>query len=244
MTKRQVAKNIATLSTAHFQRQELKFFVDNHIIEALIPEFNAYIERDHYSAKGSYPIYSVYFDTEDWQAFYSKLAGNKRRQKFRIRSYYKNPKPDEPVFVEIKEKDGGTVYKRRSPVNLSEVEELIKGRPISVNTPVIDEWRFAVLRNSLKPKLLNSYNRLAFASKHFPGLRVTIDQDLAYSVPSGLDFAIPTRKAYWANGKSVVEIKFDRYVPKFIVEIIRRYNLTQVPVSKYCDSVISHYLLF
>lgn len=244
MTKHTVTKNIATLSTAHFQRQELKFFVDNHLIEALIPEFNAYIKRDDFCKDRAYPIYSIYFDTADWQAFYTKLDGNKRRQKFRVRSYYPNPRDDEKVFIEVKEKNSGTVYKRRSPIKFGEVKELITGAPISIKTPVVDEWRYAVLKNAIKPKLLNRYTRLAFASEHFPGLRVTIDQDLSYAMVNSLDFNQPTRGAYWSNGKSVIEIKFDRYVPMFIVDIIRRYNLTQVPVSKYCDSVISHYLLF
>lgn len=243
MPKPRVTKNIATISTAHFQRQELKYFVDNHLIDALIPEFNAYIDRDRFSERGPYEIHSVYFDTEDWQAFYSKLDGNQRRQKFRIRSYVINPSEEDNVFIEVKEKNNGTVYKRRSPIKLKDARKVITGVPIEKKLPVIDEWRYAVLKNSIKPRLLNSYTRFAFSSEHFPGLRVTIDQKLTFTMTNRVDFTQPTRSAHWSYGKSVIEIKFDRYVPQFIIDIIRRYNLTQVPVSKYCDSVISHYLL-
>lgn len=243
MGKIPITKNVATSALAHFQRQELKFFVDNHIINALIPEFNAYIRRDRYSEHGPYEIHSVYFDTIDWQAFYTKIDGNKRRQKFRIRSYTIDPSEDDTVFIEIKEKYDGTVYKRRSPIPFREAKKVITGAKIDGGSSVVEEWRYAVLRNSIKPRLLNNYTRMAFSSEHFPGLRVTIDQNLTFAMTNKVEFTTLSRSAYWAHGKSVVEIKFDRYVPRFIIDIIRRYNLTQAPVSKYCDSVISHYLL-
>lgn len=243
MPKPRVTKNIATISTAHFQRQELKYFVSNHLIDALIPEFNAFIERDRFSKFGPYEIHSIYFDTEDWQAFYSKLDGNQRRQKFRIRSYILDPSEEDNVFIEVKEKYNGTIFKRRSPIKFKDAKTIITGARIEKDSPIVEEWRYGVLKNSLKARLLNSYTRFAFSSEHFPGLRVTIDQNLSFTMTNSVDFTQPTRNAYWSYGKSVVEIKFDRYVPQFIIDIIRRYNLTQVPVSKYCDSVISHYLL-
>lgn len=238
-----VTKNIATTKVAHFQRQELKYFISNHLVDLLIPELENYMQRDRFSINGPYEIYSIYFDTIDWQAFYSKLDGNQRRQKFRIRSYIANPKLDQNVFMEVKEKTSDTINKRRTPVYFEDAALLAKGQAIEKESPVVDEWRFAVLRNSIKPKLLNSYTRMAYASEHFPGLRITIDQDLRYTMTNRLEFNQPTQTAYWAFQKSVIEIKFDRYVPQFVVDLLRRYNLTQTPVSKYCDSVISHFLL-
>lgn len=241
--KHRITKNIATTRVAHFQRQELKYFIDNHIVDNLIPDLENFMQRDRFSINGPYEIHSVYYDTYDWQAFYSKMDGNERRQKFRIRSYIADPKSDQNVFVEVKEKNGNTVNKRRTPVFYADVKHLVRGEVIEKESPVVDEWRYAVLRNALKPKLLNSYTRMAYSSEHFPGLRVTIDQDLRYAMTDRLEFNIPTHVAFWANQKSVVEIKFDRYVPQFVLDLVRRYNLTQTPVSKYCDSVISHYLL-
>lgn len=238
-----ITKNIVTDYATRFQREELKFFIDNHLVSVLIPDLLNFMERDHYSVKGPYPIYSIYFDTIDWQAFYSKLDGNERRQKFRIRSYVAHPQPDDLVYLEIKEKLNGTVFKRRTNLPMKDAEALVRGEIVDKDSPIIDEWRFAMLRNSLRPKILNTYRRTAYHSEQFQGLRVTIDQDMHYAVTQGFSYNIPTRLAFWSHRKSVIEVKFDRYVPAFIVDMIRKYNLTRVPVSKYCDSVISHYLL-
>lgn len=238
-----VTRNVTTNYVTRFQREEMKFFVDNKIVDLLILEFANFMQPDSYSQKGPYAIHSVYFDTLDWQAFYTKMDGNERRQKFRIRSYVEKPESSETVFVEIKGKVGQTVFKRRTPVNYADAKRLAYGLSVDKSSPIIDEWRFGLLRNALKPKILNSYHRLAFHSENFPGLRITIDQNLRYTLTNQLSFDQPLRSGYWSMKKSVIEIKFDRYLPQFVINIIHRYNLKQSPISKYCDSVISHFLL-
>lgn len=238
-----ITKNIVTDYATRFQREELKFFIDNHLVDIFVPELLNFMNRDKYSQSGPYPIYSVYFDTIDWQAFYTKLDGNERRQKFRVRSYVAQPKPHDPVYLEIKEKQNGTVFKRRTNLDFKDAITLATGAPIEKDSPIIDEWRFALLRNSLRPKILNTYKRTAYHSEQFQGLRITIDQDMRYAMTHELAYTTPTRIGFWSDRKSVIEVKFDRYVPAFVVELIRKYNLTRTPVSKYCDSVISHFLL-
>ena len=236
-----VVKNIVTSSLTKYERQELKYYVSNRIVDLVVAEISNFMQHDHYSQHGPYEIHSVYFDTSDWQAFYSKLDGNRHRQKFRVRSYTQNPKNNENVFLEIKEKKGGTVYKRRIPMIYKDVKQLIEDYSSEISSPVIDEWRYALIRNRIKPCLLNAYTREAFISEHYPGLRITIDRDLTYSMTNYMMFDLPLRHAYWSRDKSVIEVKFDRYVPQFVVDIILKYNFTQTPVSKYCECVISHF---
>lgn len=240
---KQITKNVVTSSVGEFQRLEIKYVVSNNIIDAFIPHLENYMQPDPFSKDGFYQIYSVYFDTHDWQAFDAKMAGLPRRQKFRIRTYYPNPKPAEPVFLEVKEKRGMNIYKRRTPLPLKDVKKMLEGEKLDTQNPVYAEWRHALIRNSLKPKLLNNYARLAFESEHYPGLRVTIDRDIKYCMTHELQFDLPTRNVNWSHEKSVLELKFDRYVPQFMGDLIKQYNLSYEPVSKYCDSVISNYLL-
>jgi SPX domain protein involved in polyphosphate accumulation len=236
-------KNITTSSVTQFQRVELKYVISNNLVDILIPELLNHLGPDSFSKEGFYEIYSVYFDTQDYQAFYSKMDGNSHRKKYRIRSYYPNPKADEEVFLEVKEKSDNTVSKRRTPIPFGAIPDLQQGIASPKDTPVAREWRYALIKNSLKPKLLNSYRRMAFISEHFPGLRVTIDRDIKYSMTNTVDFDLPTRNVLWSHQYTIIEIKFDRYVPQFIVEMLRRHNLSKEPVSKYCNSVMSNYLL-
>lgn len=243
MSKKHITKNIVTSSVSEFQRLEIKYLISNNIVDILIPDLLQHLEYDSYSINGEYDIFSVYFDTQDLQAFEAKMAGNNKRQKFRIRSYYPNPDPDENVFIEIKEKNNNSVFKRRAPLAMKHVEGLMNGQWLDNQNPVYDEWRYALVRNALKPVLMNSYQRSAFVSEHFPGLRITIDKNIRYTMTHEVAFDLPTRSVNWAHDYSVIEIKFDRYMPHFVDYLVKRYNLTSQPVSKYCDSVISHYLL-
>jgi len=238
-----ITKNVVTSSVGEFQRLELKYVVPNNIVDVFVPHLENYMQYDPFSKEGFYDIFSVYFDTHDWQAFDAKMAGLPRRQKFRIRTYYPEPKLTEPVFLEVKEKRGQNVFKRRTPLPFEDVKKMLEGVALDTQNPVYNEWRHALIRNSLKPKLMNRYARLAFISEHYPGLRVTIDRDIQYAMTHEVRFDLPTRNMRWSQEKSVLELKFDRYVPQFMVDLIRQYNLTYEPVSKYCDSVISNYLL-
>lgn len=237
-------KNVVIKDDSKYNRKEYKYLVPNRIIDILIPDILMHMTYDSFSRNGYYPIYSVYFDTIDLQTFSNKMAGLQHRRKFRVRSYHPDVKPDEPVFLEVKEKNTNRIFKRRVPLSLEQVSDLtIKKEDILPGNSVVDEWRYELIKSNLKPSLLNYYKRLAFVSKMYPGLRITIDRDISYTQTQSVDFNLPTSKVSWAHDKSVVEIKFDNFVPLFVVDMIRRYSLSAEPVSKYADSVISGYSL-
>lgn len=245
MSQDYTATNVVTSSVNEYERIELKYMIPSNVVDIIVPTLLNYMVLDPFSKKadGYYDIYTVYFDTFDWQAFYSKMDGNLHRQKFRIRSYNPTPKPNEPVFIEIKEKHGNTIFKRRAPLSVKNSKNLLHGMPLKTENPVYSEWKYNLARNTLRPRLLNTYKRLAFVSEYFPGLRVTIDRDIGYAMSGEIDFNVPTRKIEWSHDTCVIEIKFYKWAPQFIIDMLRQYNLTMEPVSKYCYSVMSNYLL-
>lgn len=243
LVARHPVKNVVQGHTNHFRRTELKYLVHNSVIDGLLPYLESHMELDKFSEQGFYSIYSVYFDTQDWQAFYSKLDGAEHRQKFRIRSYYSTPGINDHVFIEIKEKFDLLVTKRRDAATLGTIQNLMDGAPSQSDSAVYDEWRYNIIRNTIKPRLLNSYDRLAFESIHYPGLRVTLDRNISAAMTNTIDFDMLTRPLFWADNYSVVEIKFREYVPEFIMTMLRHNNLSREAISKYCYSVMSNYLL-
>jgi len=239
-----MVKNVVLEDASRYNRKEYKYLVPNRIIDILIPDILMYMDYDDFSKDGYYPIYSIYFDTIDLQTFSNKVAGLQHRRKFRVRSYHPNVKPNEPVFLEIKEKNTNRIFKRRVGLSLEETLSLTKHKNnVSPNNQVTDEWRYELIKNNLKPCLLNYYQRLAFISRTYPGLRITIDRDISYLYTQELDFNLPTKKVSWAHNKSVIEVKYDSFIPLFVLDMIRRYGLTAEPVSKYADSIISGYSL-
>lgn len=236
-------RNVATHTKMAFDRQEFKYFIPLNMVDVIIAQLDQHLKRDRFSQDDYYDVHSIYFDTHDWQAFYSKMDGNLHRKKLRIRTYNVFPEPDERVFAEIKEKNNREILKRRVAVKYKNLRQLLNGEPNHERSNVYDEWRFSLLRNTLKPKLLNSYRRLAFQSYSVDGLRITIDKDVSYLVTDSIDFSQPTKHVTWAHDYCVMEIKFRQYIPVQIASIIKSHNLTQAAISKYSDSVISNFLL-
>lgn len=237
-------RNIVRSGGGSFDRKEYKFMIPNEIIDIVIPDLLRHLEYDEFSRHGFYPIWSVYFDTYDLQMYSSKMAGLMHRRKLRVRTYQSDPEDDEPVFLEVKEKNGSRIHKKRMPLTVQQLNDLITNKHLpDVDDPAYVDWRYALIKDGVRPHFLNYYKRQAFESESYPGLRITIDRDISYSPVSSVDFNLPLKKVYWAHTHSVIEIKFDVYLPLFIVEMIRRYNFTAIPISKYADSVISNFFL-
>lgn len=252
MAKDSATKNSQTVTeedsldyVLNFQRHELKYFIPKERMEILIPELLRYMKFDDYSADGYYNLYSVYFDTEDWQAFYEKLDGIERRKKFRLRSYTANPKPDTPIMIEVKEKNKDIILKRRAAVKYKDLNKfLINKEKILEDDSAHDEWRYNLLRNGLKPKILIAYERKAFVPRQHGDWRVTIDRNVSHSfVKDGTDFGADTRLTQWARNYTVLEVKYGTYPPKFVIDLIRKYNLRNEAISKFADSIITHHNL-
>lgn len=226
----------------NFQRHEFKYFIPKHRMENLVPELLHFMKFDDYSGTDYYPLHSIYFDTEDWQAYYEKLDGIERRKKFRIRSYTNNPKPDTKVMLEIKEKNKDVILKRRVPVPFKDIPKFVTGQPILEDNAAHDEWRYALIRNNLRPKILISYERRAFMPVNHGDWRITIDRNVSYAmVKSATDFGANTKPTKWAGKYTVLEVKFDKHPPKFVIDLIRKYNLSNEAISKFTESVISNY---
>ena len=229
-----------------FQRHEWKYYLPNDLIEIIIPEILPYMDYDPYCEGGKYyDLFSVYYDTEDWQSYYEKLDGIERRKKFRLRSYVQNPKGKDLVMMEVKEKNKDIILKRRASVDISVMEKLRYGLPSSSPDAVYDEWRFNIVRNAIKPRILIAYQRLAFKAKHHPNLRITLDRHIQHGMvkdPSD-PFATELRNTQFSRKYSVLEIKFKDNPPKFVIDLVKKYNLSNEAISKFCESVTTNYSL-
>ena len=75
------------------------------LLEGMAP----YRKKDAY---GAYTICNIYYDTGDWRLIRKSLEKPVYREKLRVRSYGV-PTGDDKVFVELKKKYDGVVYKRR-----------------------------------------------------------------------------------------------------------------------------------
>lgn len=92
-----------------FERYEKKYRLTAERQRAILQGMAPYMKKDAY---GAYTICNIYYDTPDWRLIRTSLEKPVYKEKLRVRSYGV-PGEDGRVFVELKKKYDGVVYKRR-----------------------------------------------------------------------------------------------------------------------------------
>ena len=114
-----------------FERRELKYRITDAQRAALEAAFGARMVPDEH---GESTICNIYYDTADYRLIRASLEKPAYKEKLRLRSYGVT-EPGGEVFLELKKKYKGIVYKRRITLPEDAAGEFIAGRARSVNTP-------------------------------------------------------------------------------------------------------------
>ncbi len=106
-----------------FKRKEKKYLINLAQYEAIIEGISSYMECDHY---GNTRIDSLYYDTPDRMLISRSLEKPLYKEKLRVRSYgpYSSAST---VFIEIKKKFKGIVYKRRIKMTKEGARSFLSG---------------------------------------------------------------------------------------------------------------------
>src|SRR5262245_33363082 len=156
------------------QRFELKYFVTEETALMVRDFVRSYLDFDEYSVgkpNYSYPVHSLYLDSDDLQLYWETINGNKNRYKLRLRYY--STQPDAPVFFEIKRRVNNCIMKQRGGVRQDAVATLLRGHLPQMEHLVSKApnhltalQNFCHLSNSIlaKPKVHIFYMREAYVS--------------------------------------------------------------------------------
>lgn len=106
-----------------FERYEKKYMLTPAQLRVMLTGMKAHMVPDQY---GKYTICNIYYDTPDWRLIRASLEKPVYKEKLRVRSYGVAA-PEGKVFVEIKKKFDGVVYKRRITAPAPLVEPLLGG---------------------------------------------------------------------------------------------------------------------
>ena len=217
-----------------FKRHELKFLVNDDQRAALEAVFAGTMEPDPY---GESTICNVYYDTPDFRLIRASLEKPVYKEKLRSRSYGPAA-PDGTVFLELKKKYDGIVYKRRIALTAQAVEDYFADTaPLPSDGQIareIDYFR-AFYRN-LRPTLYLSYDRCAFFSNVSRDLRVTFDRHIAWRREALRLTAPAGGREVLAPGWSLMEIKAADAIPFWLVRTLSRENIRQTSFSKYGEA--------
>ncbi len=224
-----------------FNRFEVKYFLPTRQVPELVAEFADYTRPDPHSlGEWGYPIFSVYWDTSDFQLFWEKIEGVKFRRKLRFRRYGAGSE----IFVEIKQREDRTVQKRRFRWPLERVEAVfgdgttdpdwagVEGEPAAIEAALL------IQRLRLRPRMAISYRRRAMFGAFDPELRISLDGRIQYH-PTNYSLAEPFETGRYVLDPrvTVLEIKYDHRAPTWLTKAVCRHGLKMIRMSKYCSAV-------
>ena len=218
-------------------RHEMKHRITNFEVTIIKSRISGVMKKDtNASDDGVYLIRSLYFDTPEDKALLEKIEGVSMREKFRIRFYNHDTSF---IRLEKKIKHCNMTAKLSAPLTKSEVQRILNGDfefLKNSSNKLLVEFYIKLKCERLEAKSIVDYNREAFI---FPAgnVRVTIDSNIKTSVNS-LDLFNPNLPTVDVidNNMTVLEIKYDNYIPDFILDLVQINTCSSTAVSKYASS--------
>lgn len=214
------------MSGYFFKRYELKYILTPSQYRAVRAEIEKRLEADEF---GENAVQSLYLDTADDRLIRESIEKPIFKEKLRFRCYNLNENDGE-VFVEMKRKYDGVVYKRRLACKESEALGIASGLK---NTQIGKELGyFFSFYGDLRPKVMILYDREAFLDKS-GDLRVTFDRNVRYrkdelNFHTSLD-GDPLLK----NGEVLMELKTGTAFPLWLCELLDKEQIRKTSFSKY-----------
>ena len=215
------------------KRYERKYLLSGEQTEYLVKSLEGHMKLDQY---GRTSIASLYYDTPNYQLIRASVEKPPFKEKIRLRSYGLATR-ESPVFLELKRKAYGIVYKRRVQTTIPLVEKFFAGSgdicaPGQINREIT---YFRDYYQTLVPACLIIYDREAYFE---PGgdLRLTIDYnpryrtdhlDLTYSM-DGLPLRPP--------GHTILEVKVQEAMPLWLTHILDDGEIYKNSFSKYGEA--------
>jgi hypothetical protein len=230
------------------QRFELKYVIDESVASRVREFVRSYLAIDEFGATMpnlSYPVHSLYLDSDSLKLYFGTVNGEKNRFKLRLRYY--DEKPETPIFFEIKRRMNNTILKERGGVKREAVHHLLSGylpeqsHLISRNPRhLFALQRFCHLMATLqaKPKAHVGYMREAWISTKDISVRVTMDRRVECE-PDPMA-VLPTAMKSPVNvfgSKVILELKFTDRFPDWFQDLVRACNLKLGGAAKYVGGV-------
>ena len=241
----------------HGLRHELKYSISYAQYLELRSRALCFMRHDEHGSDGKYFIRSLYLDDIYMADFHQKNEGRSRRRKYRIRIYDCS---DSVIKFEIKDKFDSYISKKSSVITREQCDSIIKGDFGFVSDMMLHDRAKAESEKNralrmgcidcackiLRPQVVVDYDREVFVCDE-GNVRMTFDMNLRAGQGTGsiFDSHLPTVPAY-ENGKMILEVKYDDYLPGFVRRILRskKLSLWQSAESKYslCCLAQSNYL--
>jgi len=225
---------------------EFKYIISLMERDKIIKQISPFMVLDENVKNNcSYEVRSLYFDSPFGKSYYKKKNGVSIRTKFRIRYYpdfYQNMEEDY-VFIELKKRLFETLSKIRIKVPFNKALKIIENSTHEArdfyrhtspeNRRILKELWYNYERYHLKPVSVICYKRQAFNTDFISKFRITFDTKVRVR-NYNFDLNFGGGKYYIKSPNiCIMEIKFNKYVPEWAINIVQRDNFVREKMSKF-----------
>ncbi len=212
-----------------FKRYEKKYMLTPEQYRAMILGMAFHMRPDEHPR---YTIGNVYFDTADYELIRTSLEKPVYKEKLRVRSYGV-PGDDGLVFVEIKKKFDGVVYKRRVTMTAKEADVWLRGGIAPVRSQISHEIEWFMQFYHPTPAVYIAYDREAYAGIDNDELRITFDRNLRWR-----DYNVDLRAGDYGepilgDDRILMEIKIPGAAPLWLARLLSEHHIVSESFSKY-----------
>ena len=212
-----------------FKRYELKYLLGPDQFRRLGEAMQGRLQPDPY---GPATICSLYYDTPDRLLIRRSLEKPVYKEKLRLRSYGP-PAPESTVFVELKKKYKGVVYKRRVAMPLGAAQSALAGRrPLPGQVGREIGWALT-LYPAIAPAMAIAYDRTAWLGTDDHGLRITFDSHILWQDHPPTLGPCAGGNPLLAPGQRLMEVKFPDAMPLWLAHELDRLAIYPTSFSKY-----------
>ena len=211
------------------KRYEMKYILSKEQLFFLCQSLCGHMEVDQY---GKTSIASIYYDTPDYRIVRASIEKPAFKEKIRLRSYG-IANNNGHVYLEIKRKSEGVVYKRRVETTEETANRFLNNKLEAIGSNQISK-ELTYFRNfygKLEPKIMIAYDRTSYAEID-GDIRLTIDENPRYRT---FDLNLHTSmegQHLLPAGSAILEIKVQQEMPLWLVEILSKGKIYKTSFSK------------
>ncbi|MBR5089033.1 MAG: polyphosphate polymerase domain-containing protein [Ruminiclostridium sp.] len=216
-------------------RNEIKYRINGAAYHILRGRLGALMQPDLHAKNGMYRVTSLYFDDIYRSAYFDKINGALRRKKYRIRAYDLSP---DVIHLEEKVKHNSVGYKKSISLTREQYRSILNGDySFLADECYADSSGGDMFASNsaahLSPAVIVDYIREPFTCAA-GNVRVTFDMKIS-ACTNGYDMFDGNciYEDVMPDKDIVLEVKYDNYIPEYIMQVLSGISTLQESVSKY-----------
>jgi len=214
-----------------FKRVEVKYRLSKEQYDLIRLRLEPYMQDDEY---GLSTIQSIYYDSEKYDLIRESLEKPVYKEKLRLRAYGTDVNDDTRVYLELKKKYEGIVYKRRISLSYKEaIDYMEKGRYPETDSQILKEIDYFMVYYRPTNRTYISYDRIAMFGKENPDLRITFDKNIRCEFNKMNFESSDNYKDLLKPGERLMEIKVPGAMPLWMASILSELKIYPSSFSKY-----------